>query len=751
MTLLAALLTGGLGAQEGVLSSGDARLVLKRDPADGGYPLVFEQGGRSMTTYAPGKPLSLEVDGERIEGRYTKVSREEDGALFCEGSLISKHGTRFLFADHYLVRHPGSFELQRSIAIKNPDPADHAFNSLFGIGISPESSLEDREYFVPGVWYRTNFKTLPGGGLAADPRDHYFLFREDRLPLPLVMAREIAGGHTVSLIHVSDAEPSTFSGDRGAARVTDERMQFGSIGVRQLGGTSLVFMFPGSEGERNQVDRRASGEWALRSHPVKEGVTHRYKLVIDFSKTATYAVGVAETWRHAFDFHDPQLRPVAVEAAFQGLIDTLAHYAVGSREGYDAPGFPFSVHLPDGKATAYNYQMGFIGRQLPNAFILLHQGIEAKREDLRDTGTAIVDFWAENSLLPSGLPRTWYDPARGPAAAGTWRSSDNPKGGTAMRVATTGMEGLLSAWELMSRKGAAKPAWLAACRGFGDWLVENQNEDGSYYRAYSHRLTDGRHLSVDPGKSTTPNPIRFLARLHHATGDPRYKAAAIRAGEFSLTAVHSPYRYAGSVIDNPDTLDRESGQEAISAFLSLHDLTGERRWLDAAVQAACYTETWMYSREIPAEIGSGPTDFPADRSIVGQTLIATGQSAADLGLAFSSFDYYRLYLFTGDTHFLKIAKLLVHNTKQALNWDGTLYPGQQKGLQLEAFSVTVPRRKGIMECLSWNYTAHLDPLVRFQDTFGFLDIDEIEKMPLEKRRQMNRSVMAPQTGRPTRR
>ncbi len=169
--------------------------------------------------------------------------------------------------------------------------------------------------------------------------------------------------------------------------------------------------------------------------------------------------------------------------------------------------------------------------------------------------------------------------------------------------------------------------------------------------------------------------------------------------------------------------------------------TQEKPWLDAAVQAARYTETWMYAYEIPAEIGSSNTDFPQDRSIVGQTLIATGQSAADLGFAFSSFDYYRLYLFTGDPHFLTIARILIHNTKQSLNWDSSLYPGKPKGLQLEAFTVTTPRRKGVMECLSWNYTAHLDPLVRFQDAFGSMDIEAIEKLPLKKRREMNRNVL----------
>ncbi|GAA5129693.1 hypothetical protein JIN84_03680 [Luteolibacter yonseiensis] len=733
-----ATLSAALHAQDAGLSSGQASLQLRQDPENRSYALTFTIGGKVLNTYAPDKPLSLDVNGERLDGGYAKVSQEKNDTLVCQGVITTPHGTRFLFTDRYLVEQPGAFELRRSIVIQNANRADQFFNSLFGIQVTENGPLEDSEFFVPGVWYRTNFKTRMAGALAKNPADHHFLFREDRLPLPLVTMRDPGNGDTVSLIHAA-AEPATFTGDRGGERVVDERMQFGSIGVRHLDGTTLAFMFPGSEGEKNHVVRRASDGWALRSHPVKEGVQHHYKLVIRFSKTASYPDAVETTWKHAFQLYQPKPRPVDVKAAFTGLIDTLDHYSVG--KGYDAPGFPFSVYLPGGDVRVYNYQMGFVGRQLPNAYFLIHQGIAEKRADLRRKGVEIVDFWAENCLLPSGLPRTWYDPATAEGTTGSWRKNDNPKGGTAMRVATTGMEGMLSAWRLMERHGTGQPGWLAACGKFGDWLVANQNDDGSYHLAYSHELTDGKHLPTEPGKSTTTNPIRFLVMLHQATGDARYRDAAIRAGKFALTNIHQPYHYVGSVVDNPNVIDRESGQEAIYAFLALYDLTQEKSWLDAAVQAARYTETWMYAYEIPAETGAAATDFPQDRSIVGQTLIATGQSAADLGLAFSSFDYYRLHLFTGDPHFLEIAKLLVHNTKQSLNWDGSLYPGKPKGLQLEAFTVTIPRRKGVMECLSWNYAAHLDPLVRFQDAFGSMDIEAIEKLPMWKRREINQSIL----------
>ncbi len=739
LAVLAALCPIPLAANDFLLPSGSATLRLREISPEGGGSLSFDYEGKSLDTCAAGKPLSLEVNGDRLDGAYAAV-RQDGGKLLCAGTLTTPRGTEFVFTDAFRVSAPGSFELERNVEIRKASPEDRFFNSLFGIEIRAKCPLTDSECFVPGIWYRTNFQTPMAGALARYPGDHDFLFREDRLPLPLVMSRDPASGQTVSLLHAG-AEPSTFGGDRGVARVTDGRLQFGSLGVRQGEGTTLAFLFPGSEGERNHVVRQSPDTWALRSHPVQAGIHHHYKLIISFRQTASYPEAVEATWRQAFDLYQPRLRPVDVTAAFRGLMETLEHYWVGP--GHDAPGFPFSVHLPDGTVRACNYQMGFIGRQLPNASFLIRQGLAEKRGDLREKGEAVVDFWAENCLLPSGLPRTWYDPGSGTNPQGSWRKNDNPKGGTALRVASTGMEGMLTAWEFLKRADRDKPSWLSCCRRFGDWLVANQNGDGSYCLAYSHHLADGRHPPSQTSKGTTTNPVRFLVRLHLATGDARYRQAALRAGEFSLAAIHAPYHYAGSVIDNPDVIDRESGQEALCAFLALNDLTREKRWLDAAVQAARYTETWMYAWEIPAEEGGGPTDFPRDRSIVGQTLIATGQSAADLGLAFSSFDYYRLHLLTGDPHFLAVARLLVHNTKQSLNWDGSLYPGLPKGLQLEAFTVTVPRRKGVMDCLSWNYAAHLDPLVRFQDTFGSMDIETIEKLPLEKRRELNDNLLPP--------
>jgi hypothetical protein len=217
-----------------------------------------------------------------------------------------------------------------------------------------------------------------------------------------------------------------------------------------------------------------------------------------------------------------------------------------------------------------------------------------------------------------------------------------------------------------------------------------------------------------------------------------YKNAALKAGEFCYSNIHQNYHYLACVVDNPRTIDSESGQMALNGFMSLYDLTKDSKWLTAAEQAARYTESWVFSFEIPVESDrTSATSFPRDRSIVGQHLIAIGHAAADLGFAWSSFNFYRLYLETGNEHYLQVARMSAHNTKQSMNWDGTLYPGQAKGLQLEAFPVTIPRRSnGIETTLNWNYAAHLDPMFRFKDAFGTPDLEEVQKMTLDERKRL---------------
>lgn len=95
-------------------------------------------------------------------------------------------------------------------------------------------------------------------------------------------------------------------------------------------------------------------------------------------------------------------------------------------------------------------------------------------------------------------------------------------------------------------------------------MAENQNDDGSYYRAYE---TDGSVCTRTVGntwqgtsKLNTPVAVRFLVRLYEYTGEQKYYDAAVRAAEFSYQNLYlDREKYVGGTPDNPNTVDKEAG------------------------------------------------------------------------------------------------------------------------------------------------------------------------------------------------
>ena len=229
---------------------------------------------------------------------------------------------------------------------------------------------------------------------------------------------------------------------------------------------------------------------------------------------------------------------------------------------------------------------------------------------------------------------------------------------------------------------------------------------------------------MNPSKTNTTHPIAFLVDLAAATGERRYAEAAVRAGEWCLPNIHAAFVYVGGTADNPNVVDKEAGFMALQAFLALHDLTGEARWLAAAVQAADFTETWAYAWNVPPAPGgtAGRAAWPPRLLTSGFSLIATGHSGADLFLAGAAFLYYRLYVEIGDAHDLAVARLLYDNPRQFVDVDGSMGYGQP-GLCTEAVSLATPRGRGVNVWLPWLTASMVEPMTRLEDGFGTMDLE----------------------------
>ncbi len=710
------------------LRAGPARLTLT--PVSPGH---FGVRVASSGVWAQDAPLAVEVVDAKgtavvwLTGAYEGIT-PSGGELVCMGTLQARAGTQFRFTDVYAPL-PGTaaFMLTRHVQLATPSPEDKGFSSRFSLSPVSPTAMTDCDFFAPGVWYKDNAH-VPPRALASHLTDRYYFFREDRLPLPLIMQRDKRTCATLTLAHL-DGDPATFAGEDGLARLIDARLQFGAVGIQNTDSPAPTFLFPGTEGGRTYTygGSFAGNRWAYRSHPVQVGVSHHYRLLIQIGRAPDFPAAVRRAWRTVYTLQNPPVVWVDLAKVYRdgvGLLNTVTHPYNGIIS------VPFAATVPDGRVVDTSSQMGFVGQALPAAALLLQGSLETADAGGTARASAAVDFWAQHSLTPSGLPRTWYDIH--PDGTWTWRNYH-----TFLRVASDGMDGALQAWNVEHRHGQDRPGWLAFCRRYGDWLVGAQNSDGSWFREYGFdgrpapRPTDAR--SKDPrAQDTTDQPIPFLVDLYKATGDVRYRDAALRAGKFCLRSVHDQYAYVGGTPDNPNVLDKEGGMMALDAFLALYDIAQDRRWLTAATQAADYSETWVYCWNLPMPPGDPHLVFPKGRRTEGLSLIATGHSGSDSYMAAAPFFFYRLSLLTGDAHFRDMARLLLYDTKQLLDWDGTLGYASP-GLQTEALSLPPPRGHGTTHWLPWLTVAQLTPLVRLRDTFGSLDIDGIEKMPKAER------------------
>jgi len=727
LLILSLLFCISTGAQELVSTLNSGNLKVEVYKTANTYSLSFFSGVEKINTFTPDYPITLEVRGKKVNARYNSFVQNGD-SLHCFATIVTTRGSEFSVNDLYLASGNGSMELKRKIEVVKVITGDNYFNSLFGFQVATGSPLTAHEFFIPSVWYKGNFDPechLPSH--VPQATDSCFYYREDRITLPLVMYRNKKSGTTICIAH-KDAVPNTVMVDNNDDP-QNENYQYGALGIYQKKDTTLqTFIYPGSEAER----RNGRG---VRRHPVEVGVSHSYNLMITFSTTTDYATAVDKSWNETFRMFNPPIYPVNLQTCYDGLLGTLDKYWVPSRDlgGIrDASGWPFQVGLDDFLPRGIDYQMGFVGMQIPTAYYVFRQGMEQSNSTLSKKGESVLNFWANNCLTTLGLPRSWYDPGLN-GSSGSFRSDNN------MRVCTGGMEGLLTAWCFAKKNNVIRVSWLNACTKFGNWLVTNQNSDGSWYFSYNQQsIANGKHPVTDSNKYLTICGVRYLVELYIATGNEAFKTAALKAGNFCLANINDQYRYVACVVDNPRSIDCESGQMALNGFLSLYDLTKDVAWLKAAEQAGVYVESWVFSYEIPVEQDrTTSTSFPKGRSIIGQHLFAIGHPAADVGFAFSSFGLYRLYLATGKENYLQAARMSAHNTNQSSNWDNSLFPGQAKGLQLEAFSVTLPRRSnGVMTTLNWIYAAHLDPMFRFKDAFGTPDLEEIEKKTLEERQSL---------------
>ena len=715
----------------------------------GGYQMRFSNGGieiwkDNVILYYNKRPMyafiktALSIT-EFYDAPYDEV-HEDCGRIAANGILKTPTGSELAYRDIYEVAGTG-FKVSRTVTVlKNHD--DYGFASKIAFVMASSDEIRDYDYFAPANWYRQNEYAKPHV-MGYDLNCEYFWRREVNYTLPLFAAQHRATGEMAMLSRWAADVTMRDHNFVQSEHIVDRKFSIGSIGISKpenktinylyygfplrkeidtvRDGLTIDYVYPGVDGQMPRVDRGYNVDYMMQTktmtrmyHPMEEGFAHSYAIGVNFGNYSGFYPMMRDAWRMVYARLKDPVYAVDQEMQYRNCMESLTKL---TRQYGDSWGLPFSCQLPQMDVSSISFQFGFVGQQPGIGYQLIRYGDKENRPESYQKGLHIIDFWVRTAMTDIGAPQVCYNPAiTGFEPMPFWT-----------RMIADGLENILDAYVYMMKKGEKKPAWLEFCRKAADWLVRIQNDDGSWYRAYN---TNDGSMRMD-SKANTISVVRFLIQFYLVTGSDMYKQAALKAGEWSYQNTYKLMEYRGSTCDNSDIMDNESGIYAMFGFLSLYDLTGEQKWLDALIGAADYTETWTYAWSFPVRV-LWPNHPFNKNSISGQSPVTLGGGGGDMYMAACAYVYYRLYVITNDNHYRDYAEFIHNNTRQANDVDGS-FGYALPGLSHEGGSFGSQTFTSHYHWLPWVTYVEIDPTSRLYDTFGAYDIAGAEKLsPIER-------------------
>jgi len=660
----------------GHMDSG-AEVVFKRTGNEWG----IEIAGGAVSKISQPKPARIEIyrsenDIRQVTSGYSNIKNTPAG---LEAAADLRNDDKTVFHVHDLWTLNGSvLSIKRTVTVDGHSPG--GFDSSVAFAFDPSLKWNDVKFMFPGAIYGDptyDGERSPGGTLNFNA--HRLVMREDIMPAP-VFAISFKDGVTVSVIDPSPRGDSTDEETKlTQPTMVDARFQFGAMGAWQAEGAPLEFgyKYPSTSNDYGNPREAAVKErWIRRYHPIIPGVKHSYETRLRFAQNEDFHEATRNTWRWAWSTLNPPINYIDVRAMRTVLTDQLSSQVL-TINGNTAVPFVMST-LND--VRNWNWQMvamGFVGKDLECADMLLRESERDKTErgqKMREQGLAMIAT-AIRALPTVPLAGTGFDISTGKPWDHIWLSPW-------LRNATEDMTVLLRTYRREMKEGRDHSEWLAWIRQYGDWLVQQQRADGSFPR----RWKPGSNEVAEPSGTASYNSVPLLVRLAEVTQDARYRLSALKAAEYVWEQFGSRGFFVGGAIDNPNITDKEAGMLSLEAFLALYESTKESKWLDRARVAGDFAESWIWIWNLPMPVDAKDEELHYKRGVstVGvQGITAANTGSTDEYLDWAVASYARLYAYSQDSHYLDVAKVLLHDTKAMVAMPGRQFDVKGIGWQQE--------------------------------------------------------------------
>lgn len=400
---------------------------------------------------------------------------------------------------------------------------------------------------------------------------------------------------------------------------------------------------------------------------------------------------------------------------------------------------------PSGFGTSFNciphetythiLEYGFTGRQLDIALEMAKE-----RGEYLKKSEKVIDFFVNECVMENGWVYSLYDVKDGrpihsfgdPTAPRLHYMYYDKCAGNYLRTMAEPMNDLLAAYLWYKDQGIEKPMWIKAVKKFADFLISNQNVDGSWYRAYTQEaypvfMNDKKECSEelnDRGrKASTIIPVIFLCELaKYFPEDTRYLQAAKKAGVYTLIHEGERELYQGGTMDNPNIVDKEAAQYVMAGLYHLYERTGEKIYLSGAKCAAKQFVTWNYIWNAPMQRGTILYEKEFRTKGMGAINSIWCGGVVDIYSLFHIRELYMIGRETEDDFLEKMAEMICIATHQIMSYKEDDMGFKDSGMQPEGFGICAQgmddgmiQKGDIWGSLGWIYSAGIFGVKRYLD------------------------------------
>lgn len=652
---------------------------------------------------------SLHIENENHPYRQIKAINNNNVLAETE---ITVSGAKLKITDNW-VKSENGLMVHRSLKVSGDD--NRSFSTSLSFPFVKPLSINDVQYFIPGIIYGST-NGLPKNAFFENKDVKSIYIREDRCSTPLIGAY-MTDGSSLTLINALP-NGKTSKADAETTKtldMCDHIFDFGSVFTTEKNNAvSIGYNFPGNEGEITYADwgypdwQKKIQKWRYRTLPLKNNLTKEFTIILRFGEEKKYSDFYSNTWRQVFDMYNPKVNIQNIENCKKASLQMLSSKVNNGKFGYGIPNWisgPKGIETPveDNQTT-----LGFTGKILETANFLLYASDEYPeyREIFKKQAEGLIKNIIQK--LPVSPPiAEGFDLNNGNLVLAL-RHED----WFYLRTYSDDMKAMMRAILYERKKGIEHPDWLKWVKDYADWLISQQYAEGGFPRNWNAKTGKVNN----PSPQSSYNAIPMLVLLYKATNDVKYLNSALKAGEFCLKN-QSNGLFIGGTIDNPNATDKEAAALSLEAYLSLYELTKQKKWLNAAELAAVFEATWMYTWNVPMPDNSNAAllHWKENVSTVGFGLISTGHSLVDAYSAFEVDEFAKLYQYTKKDLYLKIAKILLHNTLGMMAIKDRMYDFNEAGYQQEHWSFAPLRGMGHNRgWLPWVSCCHLNGIYGLQ-------------------------------------